>query len=226
MLVKLTNVQLMLIPQNALPIQNVFGTIQTVYLTHAQTLQQTHLVTVTTNVIGQELHVLPINVTKILMLQHVQQTKHAFGLEPNAILTVVLLTQMIQNAKLILNVNGLLQRSVRSSVLKEQAQLIVLLTQTVYGKTTLVLLIHAKHLRLIQNVVLKLLAFGQLLRQNVLMIHVHFIQLVELAGLMPNVSGLELLAQLMHVTLMTRRNVEPPQDVNGLTNNVQLLVLP
>jgi hypothetical protein len=76
-------------------------------------------------------------------------------------------------------------------------------------------------------VVLKLLVFGQPLNLNVLMIHVHFIQLAILVGLMPNVSGLELLALQMHVMqMMTQQNVELPQDVPGLAINAQLLVLP
>jgi hypothetical protein len=144
MLAILTNVQLLLIPQNAQLIQNVFGTIQTVYLIHALIIQQTHLVTLTTNVSGQELHVLLINATKTLMSQPAQQIRHAFGLEPNVTLTVVLLTQMTQLVKPIPNVNGLVL-NVRSSALKEQALLIVLLIQIASGRTTLVLSIHAKH---------------------------------------------------------------------------------
>jgi len=72
-----------------------------------------------------------------------EPTRHASGQDPNATLTLALLTMMTPNAKLIQLVNGADQNA-KSNALNEQAQLTAVLIQNVCGKTTSVLSTHAK----------------------------------------------------------------------------------
>jgi hypothetical protein len=164
--------QFILTPLHAVPMPNAYGMIQIVCLTHAQPIQQIQLARLKVSAIGLDQLVQQTVATRILIQLLVLLNQLVCGLDLNATPTPVLLMLTTQHVLLTQPVNGMAP-NVRFSALRENLQLIVVLTQSVCGPIMLVPLTLVKHMLTTLLVELKLAAFGPHHQHHVPLTHAH-----------------------------------------------------